>query len=164
MSNNGFGFGGGGLAGDFVFSGFQDASQQGIGLSAGSGLGNSGVFNNIFGQLSGGIQQNAAQGIAPGQRPNGKMTSAQIAAQLQIGGGGITSLLPMLGNRFLPNLMFPIAGAMTFVQVFKSALEFGQEFSHPKQQLGLSIEDLNYSKAVSTIAKSGAVPGSSPVG
>lgn len=142
MNMNNFQFNQGGLAGSMVFGGFEDARN-----GMGAGFGQGGAFNSIFNQLSGGIQQNAMQGIAPGQQMGNRMSQAQIAAQLQMG-GGITSLLPMLGNSFLPKLMFPVAGLMTFFQVAKSAIEMKVDFDNNRPQLGLNPNDLNYTKAV----------------
>ena len=148
MSMNNFQFNQGGLAGNMVFGGFEDARS-----GMGAGFGQGGAFNSIFNQLSGGIQNNAMQGIAPGQQVGGQMTQAQIAAQLQMG-GGITSLLPMLGNSFLPRLMFPVAGLMTFFQVAQSAIEMKTDFDNNRPQLGLDPNDLNYTKAVQAAAVS----------
>ena len=143
MNMNNFQFNQGGLAGNMVFGGFEDARS---GLGAGFNQG--GAFSGIFNQLSGGIQQNAMQGIAPGQNVGGRMSQAQIAAQIQMG-GGITSLLPMLGNSFIPKLMFPVAGLMTFFQVAQSAIEMKADFDNNRPQLGLDPNDLQYNKAVS---------------
>ena len=147
--NNTFGFNSGGLAGNMVFSGFQDASA---GMN--SAIGQGGAFSNVFNQMSGGIQQNAMMGIAPGQNMGGqRMTQAQIAAQMQMG-GGITSLLPMLGNSFLPRLMFPVAGMMTFFQVAQSALQMKNELDVARPQLGLDPSELNYNQAIALAEKS----------
>ena len=133
-----------GLAGSMLNWGFDSAmsSQMGSGMQGGT-------FSNLLGQITGGIQRNASMGIMPGQG-TGNMTPQQIAAQMGMG-GGISSLLPLLGNSFLPKLMFPVAGLMTVFQVAQSAMQMKNDLDQSRPQLGLDPRDLNYSKAVEAV-------------
>lgn len=132
-----------GLAGNMLTGAFDNGMSSQMGMSQG------GAFSTLLSQITGGIQRNASMGILPGQG-TGNMTPQQIAAQMSMG-GGVMSLLPLLGNSFLPKLMFPVAGMMTFFQVAKSALEMKTELAQSRPQLGIDPRDLNYNKAVEAV-------------
>lgn len=132
-----------GLTGNMLSGAFDSNMSSSMGMSQG------GAFSSLLGQVTGGIQRNASMGILPGQG-TGKMTTQQIAAQMSMG-GGMMSLLPLLGNSFLPKLMFPVAGMMTFFQVTKSALEMKADLAQSRPQLGIDPRDLNYNRAVEAV-------------
>ena len=112
MFSNSFNFGGSG----FVDGAVQSTINPGFtGAAGGAG----GTFGNVLSNLSAGINQNASQGISPFQQQNTQnLSPSQIAAQLS--NAGPTSLLPLLGNSFIPRLIFPVAGLWSMVQGVKS--------------------------------------------
>lgn len=132
-----------GLAGSMLSGAFDNSMASSFSSAQG------GAFSNLLGQFTGGIQRNASMGIMPGQG-TGNMSPQQIAAQMSMG-GGISSLLPLLGNSFLPKLMFPVAGLMTVFQVAQSAMQMKNDLDQSRPQLGLDPRDLNYNKAVEMV-------------
>jgi hypothetical protein len=74
-------------------------------------------FSNVMNSMQAGVTSNAQQGNI-GANPGAQMTPQQIAAQMNT--GGVMSVLPQLGNSFLPKLMFPIAGLWSLVSGVKA--------------------------------------------
>ena len=85
------------------------------------GFGNGGAlqnqFTNVMNSMQSGVTQNAQQGNI-GVNSGAQMTPQQIAAQMNT--GGVMSVLPQLGNSFLPKLMFPIAGLWSLISGVKA--------------------------------------------
>lgn len=122
------GFGGGGIAGNsfnYGGTGFATGVAQSL-IDPNLAGANQGFVNNSFSSVLAGITQNAQRGVTPFSQANGQnFTPAQIAGQMQIGGVG--SVLPMLGGRFLPKLLFPLAGLWTLVQGVKDMAFFKKD-------------------------------------
>lgn len=75
-----------------------------------------GQFTNVLNSMQAGVTTNAQQGNIG--TTTGEMTPQQVAAQMNV--GGVMSVLPMLGNSFLPKLMFPIAGLWSLASGVKA--------------------------------------------
>jgi hypothetical protein len=128
-----FGYGGN-LGGSFL----HDSMQQSMagpygGFGGGGGLVGQ-QFGNVMDSMSGGIQNSAQMGIMPGQQMGltpqqmrnltpqqqaaaqmhmGQLNARQVAAQMQM--GGPMSALPLLGNRLIPHVVYPLAGVWTII-------------------------------------------------
>jgi len=74
----------------------------------------SGTFGSIMTNMASGISTNASRGVVPGSGSKlSDLTPAQLAAQMNQ--GGVSSVLPLVGNGIIPKLMFPIAGVWSLV-------------------------------------------------
>ena len=78
-------------------------------------------FSNVMNSMQAGVTTNAQQGNF-GNAGGAPMTPQQIAAQMNT--GGVMSVLPQLGNSFLPKLMFPIAGLWSLISGVKAIGSF----------------------------------------
>jgi hypothetical protein len=136
----------GGFASSFLnqeVSNFTSPSQFGGG-AGGAFSGVMGGMNNMGNSLTSGITQSAQMGIMPGDQQSVRnMTTAQVAAQMNQ--GGIMSVLPMLGNSFIPKLMFPLAGVISMVEVGKAAIDFARGMNTPR--VGFDPSELKYNQA-----------------
>lgn len=145
-----FGFGGGllgaaGGASTSMLNGSLQSSLQGGGFTAPSS-----GFGGILSGLAGGVTNNALQGAVPGQG-SGELTTQQVAAQMQI--GGPMSALSLVGNSFLPKLVFPIAGLFSLVDGIKAftAMKRDVEYNNTGRNFDpFEFErNLGYNQAVS---------------
>lgn len=114
-----FGFGNGGFLGAAggASTSFLDSSMQ-QSLQGGGFTNSGGGFSGVLSSLTAGVTSSAQQGVMPGSERAGKLTPQQVAGQMSM--GGPMSVLPMLGNSFLPKLIFPIAGLFSLIDGIKS--------------------------------------------
>ena len=138
------------------FGGAQQASSFGSGgapsPSFDAGLiGNSGGFvGSSFNAVLNSVNSNAEQGISPfgnGANSSSNLSPGQIAAQMQI--GGASSILPVLGNKFLPKILFPIAGLWSIVGGIKAMIGLRNEAAAGTTKFDPS--QLNYYKTSSQL-------------
>lgn len=90
----------------------QDSYSQSMNVGLGSGGALQNQFSNVLNSMQAGVTSNAEVGNFGGVG-GAQMTPQQIAAQMNV--GGVMSVLPQLGNSFLPKLMFPIAGLWSLI-------------------------------------------------
>ena len=113
-------------------AGMLTSAMDAYGGGYASGAGGGGMlgqqFGNVMSSLSGNITQSAQRGIIPGAVNANQMTPQQIAAQMQY--GGPLSVLPFLGNSFIPKLVFPLAGAWTLYDGVKSMNNMRNELKY----------------------------------
>lgn len=142
--------------------GFLEDSMQST-LSAQSGQG--GTFGQIMDQMSSGITQGAQQGMVPfggnqaqynvqsaqaqklGVQTFGGLTAAQIAQQMSV--GGPASVLPMMGNSAIPQIVYPVAGLWTLYDGIKAVRSFRKEARYEREnQTAFNPNQLRYNTSV----------------
>jgi len=98
-------------------SSFLDSSLQSMynGSSTSGLMGQQ--FAGVMNSISGGVTTGAQNGMLPGMQAT-TMTPQQIAAQMNT--MGPMSVLPYLGNSFMPKLIFPIAGLWSLIDGVRS--------------------------------------------
>lgn len=110
-------------------------------------------FANVMNSMSSGVTRNAQMGIVPGGITTNQMTPQQIAAQMNY--GGPMSVLPYLGNSFLPKLVFPIAGAWSLYDGIKSINGMRNELHYEQATTGkFDPARLSYNQTVADIDRS----------
>lgn len=116
-------------------TGFLDSAMNSYGGGYGAGGAMQGgvvgqQFANVMNSMSSGVTRNAQMGIVPGGINTNQMTPQQIAAQMNY--GGPMSVLPYLGNSFLPKLVYPVAGLWSLYDGIKSVNGMRQELAHER--------------------------------
>ena len=151
---------------NFGNSFLQENMQQMVGNQS-SGL--SGQFNNVMSSLQSGITNNVQQGgsafggnqplnpqAARAQRLGlptlGGMTATQIAAQMNT--GGAMSVLPMLGNSMVPQIIFPLAGVYSLVDGIRSLKAMSNDARAQASGARFDPAELSYNKTMAQIESS----------